>query len=960
MTDPIFSAPVTNPFGLTDVGYFATPTFADIDGDGDLDAFVGNDRGNTLFYYRNTGSASNPQFDVSSTNPFGLTNVGAFAKPTFADIDGDGDLDAFVGEEYGNTLFYRNTGSATNPQFAASSTNPFGLTDVGFFAAPTLADIDGDGDLDAFVGNNVGNTLFYRNTGSATNPQFDAPSANPFGLTDVGYSAAPTFADIDGDGDLDAFVGNDIGNTLFYRNTGSASNPQFAASSTNPFGLTDVGYSATPTFADIDNDGDLDAFVGNRGGNTLFYKDSFNQPPTAVNDAVSTNENTLLNGNVLAANPTTADSDPNGDTLTVTGATIGGTAITLGQATALGNGLLTVNADGTFSFDPTNGTTTLTDGYDYLAQDATAQVSFGYTISDGKGGTSNATATITINGVNDAPTLTGTQATLAAGTEDTNYTITAASLLQGFTDVDSSDTLSVSNLTANNGALVNNNNGTYTFTPNANYNGVVNLTYGVTDGTVTLAGQTRSFSVTAVNDAATISGIATASVTEDATTPNLTANGTLTVADVDAGENQFRTTVTPANGNLGSLTITDAGAYTYSVDNGLVQSLGAGQTKIETFTVKSVDGTASQDISVTINGVNDAPTLTGTQATLVAGSEDTAYTITAASLLQGFTDVDSSDTLSVSNLTANNGALVNNNNGTYTFTPNTNYNGIVNLTYDVTDGTVTLAGQTRNFSVTAVNDAPVAVNDTTTAFQNTALTIATSSLLANDSDVDSPASSLRITGVSGATNGTVALNNNGTPTNFADDFITFTPNTGFSGNASFNYTLSDGSLTSTATVQVVVGKNINGGNDNDNLTGTSGNDVINGLNGQDIIFGLAGNDRLDGGNGNDKLYGGAGSDTLLGGNGQDQLWGDAGDDLLTGGLGPDTFVLGNNLGVDTITDLSLDQGDKIGLLGGLTFNQLSFSGNQILAGSEVLAVVNGLNTNTLTAANFVSVSESVI
>jgi VCBS repeat-containing protein len=76
----------------------------------------------------------------------------------------------------------------------------------------------------------------------------------------------------------------------------------------------------------------------------------------------------------------------------------------------------------------------------------------------------------------------------------------------------------------------------------------------------------------------------------------ITATGTLTVADVDTGENKFNTTVTSANGNLGSLTITDAGAYTYSVDNSLVQSLGAGQTKSETFTVKSFDDTASQDI----------------------------------------------------------------------------------------------------------------------------------------------------------------------------------------------------------------------------------------------------------------------------------------------------------------------------------------------------------------------------
>ncbi len=179
MADPTFSNSVTNPFGLTDVGFAAGLTFADIDGDGDLDAFVGNAEGDTLFY-RNTGSASNPVFAAPTTNDFGLTNVGLFAAPTFADIDGDGDLDAFVGELFGNTLFYRNTGSATNPVFAAPTTNPFGLTAVGYDPKPTLVDIDGDGDLDAFVGNADGDTLFYRNTGSASNPVFAAQS--PFSL----------------------------------------------------------------------------------------------------------------------------------------------------------------------------------------------------------------------------------------------------------------------------------------------------------------------------------------------------------------------------------------------------------------------------------------------------------------------------------------------------------------------------------------------------------------------------------------------------------------------------------------------------------------------------------------------------------------------------------------------------------------------------------------------------------
>ena len=723
-TDPNFIAPQTNPFGLTNVGSSAAPTFADIDNDGDLDAFVGNFAGNTVFY-RNTGTAAAPTFTLEATNPFGLTDVGDRGAPTFADIDNDGDLDAFVGNFAGNTLFYRNTGTAAAPTFTPEATNPFGLTDVGFRAAPTLADIDGDGDLDAFVGNLVGNTLFYRNTGTAAAPTFTLEATNPFGLTDVGTRSAPTLADIDGDGDLDAFVGNLDGNTLFYRNTGTAAAPTFTLEATNPFGLTDVGVVATPTLADIDGDGNLDAFVGNYDGNILFFE---NAPTTPVNNAPT-------------GSPT---------------ATLGNTA------------------------------------------------------------------------------------------EDTAITINAADLLAGFSDVDAGDTLSVANLTADNGTLVDNLDGTYSFTPTVNFNGAVTLSYGVTDGTDTLAGQTQTFSITAVNDAPT-----------------------------------------------------------------------------------------------------GSPT-----ATLSNTPEDTAITINAADLLAGFSDVDAGDTLSVANLTATNGALVNNNNGTYTFTPTANFNGAVNLAYGVTDGTDTLTGQTQTFSVTAVNDAPTVTGETIATSQNTGNPVVNVTVDLGNNLFDPDAN-----GLTGATLAVTATSN-GTIASIDQTarLITFTPTAGFSGAASFNYTLTDaGGLTSNvATVAVEVGSILSTGNGGQDVAGTNGNDYIAGGNGKDILRGRAGADTLLGNNGNDILYGEAGNDILNGGNGTDILYGGLGNDNLTGGNGPDTFVFAAGEGTDTITDFS-SSNDKIGLSGGLSFGALSFSGNNILFGNEVLATLTGVNTTTLTQSNFVTV-----
>jgi Ca2+-binding RTX toxin-like protein len=250
----------------------------------------------------------------------------------------------------------------------------------------------------------------------------------------------------------------------------------------------------------------------------------------------------------------------------------------------------------------------------------------------------------------------------------------------------------------------------------------------------------------------------------------------------------------------------------------------------------------------------------------------------------------------------------------------------------------------------AVNQSPVAVNDSATTTTNTAVAI---NVLTNDSDTNNDP--LTITGVSNLTGGTAVVNDNGTATNSADDFITFTPTTGFSDNASFNYSISDGfGGTIRANVSVAVGGTQMGGSGNDTLTGTPGHDSLNGGNGNDSLIVNAGNDSLIGGNGTDFLVGSAGNDLLNGDNGSDTLRGGLGSDTLTRGNGQDIFVFASGEGIDTISDFKLGS-DKIGLTGGLTFGNLSFSGNQIRIGSDVLAVLTGVNTNTLTASNFVTV-----
>ncbi len=322
--------------------------------------------------------------------------------------------------------------------------------------------------------------------------------------------------------------------------------------------------------------------------------------------------------------------------------------------------------------------------------------------------------------------------------------------------------------------------------------------------------------------------------------------------------------------------------------------------------------------------------------------EDTAVNILSSTIISRYIKDIDGDALSISGFTnPTNGTLTFNDNDTlrdasddyFIYTPNANYKGTDSFTYTVSDGNGGTVTGNFNVEVKPVNDAPVAVNDIVTAAKNTVVSIQANTLLANDTDIDS--TSLSITDVTDATNGTAVLKNNGTSNNSADDFIVFTPNCGFSGAASFNYTITDGQLTSTAKVTIQVGDRLFGGNGNDVLHGTPGNDYLNG------------------GNGKDKLYGGNGKDTLNGGNGNDLLCGGLGSDILTGGNGNDKFVFTAGEGTDIITDFYKGN-DLIGLSGGLTFNQLSFTGNNIIvtATDEILATLTGISTTTLTAANF--------
>nr|WP_249810728.1 VCBS domain-containing protein [Bradyrhizobium sp. 17] len=278
----------------------------------------------------------------------------------------------------------------------------------------------------------------------------------------------------------------------------------------------------------------------------------------------------------------------------------------------------------------------------------------------------------TIVGVNDTAMI-GTP-TVVDVTEDATSPILKATGSISITDADQNQAAfktTVASAAGNLGTLVLQSNGSYTYSvadSAVQYLGAGQVktdTFTVTslDGTPKLI----CFNVHGTNDAAVIGTPDHHDVTEDASNPNLSVTGSISITDADQGQSAFKTIVNSASGNLGSLVLAANGTYTYSVANAATQYLGAGDTKVDTFTVTSLDGTQKQ-ISFTIHGINDAAVIG--VPTVHDVTEDAATPVIYATGTVSITDADQGESAFQPTLQAGNGnlgALVMGSNGAYIY-----------------------------------------------------------------------------------------------------------------------------------------------------------------------------------------------------------------------------------------------------------------------------------------------------
>ena len=486
----------------------------------------------------------------------------------------------------------------------------------------------------------------------------------------------------------------------------------------------------TFTYTVTDNHGAI-------GSNTLTVTiHGTNDAPTVAAAAASVTEDTQIT--TSGTLPTPQDTDTHD---TVSFVAQSGTPGTYGT--------FTLNADGSYTYVLNNSLPAI----QTLGVGETLTDTITYTVSDGHGGTASNTLTVTISGTNDAPTVAAAAASVTENTQ-----ISASGTLPQPQDTDLHDTVAFTpkaGEAGTYGSLTLNADGSYTYTLNnasplvqglgAGETVADTFTYTVSDSHGGTASNTLTVTISGTNDAPTVAA-ATASVAEDT---QISASGTLPQPqDTDIRDTVAFTPLSNAAGTYGTLTLNADGSYAYTLNNAspAVQGLGAGETATDVFTYTVTDGhgaTASNTLTVTIHGTNDAPTVAAAVASV---TEDTQ--ILASGTLPVPHDTDTHDTVAFTpklNETGTYGSLTLNADGTYIYTLNNASPAVQGLgagetatdvfTYTVTDGHGGTGSNTLTVTIRGTNDVPTVAAATASATEDAQITASGTLPLPQDTDI---------------------------------------------------------------------------------------------------------------------------------------------------------------------------------------------------------------------------------
>jgi VCBS repeat-containing protein len=532
------------------------------------------------------------------------------------------------------------------------------------------------GQDDDRLSGNLGNDVLYGNRGADLiygNQGADIVYGNQGNDVLYGGQDADTLYGGQGDDTLFGGVGDDVlygnlGNDVLNGGLGTdtvvlaGNRSDYTVIRNNDGSFNLVGATGTTRATSVESFGFADGRIA--AENLIPVEDPGSEPPR--NRRPVANPDTLAATEDVAATYTAAqllgnDRDPDGDRLRIA-SLITGTG-----------GAVQQNQDGSITFTPN--------------ANFNGAASFSYTIGDGQGGVSDpALVTVNVAAANDPPIASSDSYTT---NEDTSLVVAAPGVLTNDSDVDGDSLTAVLVTGPQRGTLTLNADGSFSYAPNANYNGSDSFTYTASDGTASSLPTTVNLSITAVNDAPQANPDVN-SYREDS---NVAVIGNVLDNDTDpdnqspAAGNAGLTVANPGTyeGTYGTTTINRDGSYTYIPKDIEPTSVGPGpyRDQVPYTVVDAARATSSSTLTITTIPVNDAPVA---NPDIYFTDENGVLTVSGPGLLANDTDVDSNSLTAILITRPSHGNLTFNPDGGFVYSPYIDYTGVDTFTYAASDG----------------------------------------------------------------------------------------------------------------------------------------------------------------------------------------------------------------------------------------------------------------------------------